>query len=485
MTLLDPVRWLPSTDYRPLSTDPMSLGHVLVIDDNEDILTAVRLLLGARGFEVTTATSPDALPALLREQRFDALLLDMNFQRDASSGKEGLHWLDRILTHDPAAAVVMITAYGDVDLAVRAMKRGAVDFVTKPWQNEKLVATITAAMRLRRTRDEAERLRAQRDRLGEDLSGQLGELLGESQAMQRVFETVRKVAPTDANVLVLGENGTGKELVARALHRLSARTDEVFVAVDLGALSESLFESELFGYVRGAFTGADEDRPGRFEVASGGTLFLDEIGNIGPAQQQKLLTALQKREVVRVGAAKPRPVDVRLVSATNRPLYEMVRDGTFRQDLLYRINTVEIHLPPLREREGDLRLLAEHFLARYAQKYDKPVAGFSEGAFEKMEAYPWPGNVRELQHTVERAVILADGSTLQAADLLFSAADEAQADADRGQAPLALETFDLERIEREVIRKALTKHGGNISRAAEARGLTRKSLYRRIEKYGL
>jgi YD repeat-containing protein len=460
-------------------------GRVLVIDDNEDILTAVRLLLGGRGFDVTTATSPDALPALLREERFDAILLDMNFQRDASSGKEGLHWLDRILTFDPVAAVVMITAYGDVDLAVRAMKRGAVDFVTKPWQNEKLVATITAAMRLRRTRDEADRLRAQRDTLGQDLDLALGEILGQSLAMQRVFETIRKVAPTDANVLVLGENGTGKELVARALHRLSTRADEVFVGVDLGALSESLFESELFGYVKGAFTGADEDRPGRFEVASGGTLFLDEIGNIPPQQQQKLLTVLQKREVCRVGSTVPRPVDIRLVSATNRPIYESVKEGGFRQDLLYRINTVEIRLPPLRERDGDLRLLAEHFVGAYARKYDKPVTGFAEASIEKMEGYSWPGNVRELQHTVERAVILSDGSTLQPSDLMFSAPSDDDVDAQRGEAMLALETFDLEDVEREVIRKALSKHGGNISRAAEALGLTRKSLYRRIEKYGL
>ena len=460
-------------------------GRALVIDDNEDILTAVRLLLGGRGFDVTTATSPDALPALLREQAFDAILLDMNFQRDASSGKEGLHWLDRILTHDPEAAVVMMTAYGDVDLAVRAMKRGALDFVTKPWQNEKLVATLEAAMRLRRTRAEAERLRAQRDALADDLDGKLGEIVGESAAMQRVFETVRKVAPTDANVLVLGENGTGKELVARALHRLSRRADEGFVSVDLGALAESLFESELFGYVKGAFTGADADRPGRFEVASGGTLFLDEIGNIEPAQQQKLLTVLQTREVCRVGSTQARPVDVRLVAATNRPLYEMVKEGTFRQDLLYRINTIEVHLPPLRERGDDLRLLAEHFLGSYARKYGKEVEGIAESAFEKMAGYPWPGNVRELQHTVERAVILSDGPTLQPSDLLFSAPSDEQLDAERGEAMLELETFDLERVEREVIRKALSKHGGNISRAAEALGLTRKSLYRRIEKYGL
>ena len=464
--------------------DP-TLGRVLAIDDNEDVLTAVRLLLGGRGFEVHTATSPDALPTLLREEDFDAILLDMNFQRDASSGKEGLHWLDRILTFDESAAIVMITAYGDVDLAVRAMKRGAVDFVTKPWQNEKLVATITAAMRLRRTRAEADRLRAQRDVLGEDLGLALGEIIGRSPAMQAVFETIRKVAPTDANVLILGENGTGKELVARAVHRYSGRADDVFVGVDLGALAPSLFESELFGYTKGAFTGADADRPGRFEVASGGTLFLDEIGNIDTGQQQKLLTVLQQREVTRVGASAARPVDIRLVSATNRPIYEAVKDGTFRQDLLYRINTVEVRLPPLRERDGDLRILAEHFLEAYARKYDKHVGAFAPAAFEKMERYTWPGNIRELRHTVERAVILSDAQTLQPSDLLFSAPSDDGLDAERGEAMLELESFDLERVEREVIRKALSKHGGNISRAAEALGLTRKSLYRRIEKYGL
>lgn len=457
-------------------------GRVLAIDDNEDVLTALRLLLGGRGYEVTTATSPDAIPALLREQPFDAILLDMNFQRDASSGKEGLHWLGRILTHDPGAAVVTMTAYGDVDLAVRAMKRGALDFVTKPWHNERLVATLDAAMRLRRTR---QRLPRDAGEAGAALGGGLAEIVGESPPMQRVFETVRKVAPTDANVLVLGENGTGKELVARALHRLSRRADETFVSVDLGALSESLFESELFGYVKGAFTGAESDRPGRFEAAHGGTLFLDEIGNVAPAQQQKLLTVLQTREVTRVGAPQARPVDVRLVAATNRPLYEMAREGAFRQDLLYRINTIEVHLPPLRERGDDLRLLAEHFLQTYARKYGKEVAGIAEAAFEKMAGYPWPGNVRELQHTLERAVILSDGPTLQPSDLLFSAPSDEQLDAERGGAMLELETFDLERVEREVIRKALSKHGGNISRAAEALGLTRKSLYRRIEKYGL
>ncbi len=456
--------------------DP-TLGRVLVVDDNEDVLTAVRLLLAGRGFGVTVTTSPEALPALLREEAPDVVLLDMNFQRDASSGKEGLLWLDRVLTHDPEAAVVMITAYGDVDLAVRAMKRGAVDFVTKPWQNEALAQTVTAALRRRRSHAQSVPAAPPPADSGSAFAG----IVGQSEAMQRVFATVQKVAPTDANVLVLGENGTGKELVARALHRLSRRAAGPLVTVDVGALAETLFESELFGYARGAFTGADADRAGRFEAANGGTLFLDEIGNIGPAQQQKLLTALQTREVTRLGTTAPRPVDLRLVAATNRPLYGMVQEGRFRQDLLYRINTVEIRLPPLRERAGDLELLAGHFLRRYAQQYGRDLGGFSPAATERMRAYSWPGNVRELQHTVERAVILADGDALEPADLLFSAAEEPEARA----GGLPLDTFDLEQIEREVIRQALSKHGGNISRAAEALGLTRKSLYRRIEKYGL
>jgi two-component system, NtrC family, response regulator HydG len=443
--------------------------RVLVVDDNEDVLTAVRLLLEGRGFAVTTATSPEALPALLREESFGVILLDMNFARDAASGKEGLFWLDRVLTHDPAAAVIMITAYGDVDLAVRAMKRGAADFVTKPWGNEQLAQTVLAALR---------RPRRAAPPPGEPEDA-LGPLLGESEAMQRVFSTLRKVAPTDANILVLGENGTGKELAARALHRLSRRAEKPFVGVDVGALAETLFESELFGYVKGAFTGADADRAGRFEAANGGTLFLDEIGNIAPTLQQKLLTVLQRREVVRVGANTARPVDVRIVAATNRPLHEMARDGRFRQDLLYRLNTVELRLPPLREREGDVELLARHFLRHYAAEYGRPVTGLAPETLDRLRAYSWPGNVRELQHAIERAVILAEEETLRPADLLFASPDEPE---DTG---LPHGTFDLEAIEREVIRKALSTHGGNITRAAEALGLTRKSLYRRIEKYGL
>ena len=456
---------------------------VLVVDDNEDVLTAVRLLLRDRAGTVHTATSPAALPTLLRETRYDCVLLDMNFSRDASSGREGLQWLENARAIDPGVVVVMVTGYGDVDLAVRAMKHGAADFVTKPWSNERLVGAVEAAARLRRSREAAGGDRpAPPPRAGRADGGRGGlpGLVGESPAMEAVYETVRKVAPTDANVLVLGENGTGKELVARAVHDLSRRAAGPFVPVDLGAVPPTLFEAELFGHAKGAFTGAAADREGRFEAASGGTLFLDEVGNAEPTEQAKLLAVLQRREVVRVGESRARAVDVRLVTATNAPVYERVAEGRFRQDLLYRINTVELRLPPLRERGGDLDRLADHFLARYAAEYGRPVEGFTDGARGRMRQYGWPGNVRELQHTVERAVILADGDRVGEGDLQFSAAPPAGA-----TGGLPTDTLDLEEIERAAIRRALAQHGGNITHAAEALGLTRRTLYRRIEAYGL
>ena len=453
---------------------------VLVVDDNDDVLTAIRLLLQDVVPTVHTATSPASLPTLLREQTYDAVLLDMNFTRDASSGREGLQWLDNIGRIDPDAVVVMITGYGDVDLAVRAMKRGARDFITKPWSNDRLIAAVEAAIRLRAERD--------RHPPGPSAAsapsaagGDFPDLIGRSDAMQSVFQTIDKVAGTDANVLVLGENGTGKELVAQALHRRSRREGQPFVPVDLGAITPSLFESELFGHRKGAFTGADADRTGLVELADGGTLFLDEIGNAGPAEQAKLLSVLQRRAIVRVGEGQPRPVDLRLVSATNAPVYERVAEGAFRQDLLYRINTVEIRLPALRDRGDDLFLLSDHFLRQYATQYGRPVRAFTAPARDRMRAYGWPGNVRELQHTIERAVILAEGDEIGPGDLQFSATPPPT----RASRSLPTDTLDLEEIERAAVRSALSKHGGNITRAADELGLTRKSLYRRIEKYGL
>jgi DNA-binding NtrC family response regulator len=402
----------------------------------------------------------------------------MNFTKDSTSGYEGFHWLNKILELDPSAVVILITAYGDVELAVRAIKEGAMDFVVKPWQNEKLLATLSAAMRLRRSKVEVDSLRSRQDRLSADLDQPFTELVGICPAMQQVFATVQKVAKTDANVLILGENGTGKELVARELHRQSVRKDEVFISVDMGAISETLFESELFGHTRGAFTGAREDRPGRFEIASRGTLFLDEIGNLSLPLQAKLLTVLHNRKVIRVGSNKPRDIDIRLICATNLPIHEMVAEKEFRQDLLYRINTVEIHLPPLRDREEDIPLLTEHFLRIYSKKYRKPQMRLNTSTLKKLQKYHWPGNIRELQHAIERAIIMSESQVLQPPDFFLSSAEVKE----NG---LIFDNYNLEEVEKTVIRKAITKHAGNISQAARELGLTRASLYRRLEKYGL
>ncbi|MDZ7363714.1 MAG: sigma-54 dependent transcriptional regulator [candidate division KSB1 bacterium] len=457
---------------------PPKLGKILVIDDDEDVLLAARLFLKQHAALVHTEKNPGLILTLLKNENYDVVLLDMNFTRDVSSGREGFYWLKQILEIDPAAVVVLITAYGDVEMAVRAIKEGATDFVLKPWQNEKLLATLSAAMNLRQSRLQVDQLRSRQQLLSADIDQHYQGFVGASPAMQKVFATIEKVAKTDANILILGENGTGKELVARELHRQSLRAREVFISVDMGALSETLFESELFGHVKGAFTDAREDRAGRFEAASGGTLFLDEIGNLSLPLQAKLLTALQSQQVTRLGSNKPQAIDIRLICATNLPIYELVARKEFRQDLLYRINTVEIHLPPLRERVEDIPLLVDHFLKIYARKYQKPVKPLHPATLRKLEKFSWPGNVRELQHAVERAVIMSDAPVLQPADF-FLTAPEAKDDA------LVFEDFNLEDVEKVVIQKALSKHGGNISHAAKELGLTRAALYRRLEKYGL
>lgn len=454
------------------------LGKILVIDDDEDVLLAARLFLKQHVAFVQTEKNPELIPALLRNETYDVILLDMNFTRDVSSGREGFAWLGKILEIDPAAVVVLITAYGDVEMAVRAIKEGATDFVLKPWQNEKLLATLSAAMNLRQSRLQVDQLRSRQQLLSADMDQNFQGFVGACAAMQKVFGTIEKVAKTEANILILGENGTGKELVARELHRQSPRAKEVFISVDMGALSETLFESELFGHAKGAFTDAKEERAGRFEAASGGTLFLDEIGNLSLPLQAKLLTALQNKQITRLGSNKPRPIDLRLICATNIPIYEMVKHKEFRQDLLYRINTVEIHLPPLRERVEDIALLVDHFLAANAKKYQKPVKRLSPATLKKLEKYSWPGNVRELQHAVERAVIMSEAPMLQPTDFFFTT-PETREDA------LVFEDYNLEDVEKVVIQKALSKHGGNISHAAKELGLTRAALYRRLEKYGL
>lgn len=382
---------------------------------------------------------------------------------------------------DPTVSVILITAFGDVDMAVRAIKSGATDFVVKPWNNEKLLATLLAALNLRQSRLQVEKLLQQTQLNDKDLSLQFGELLGISPAMQAIFNQIEKVAKTDADVLILGENGTGKELVARAIHRRSLRAKAVFVRVDVGSLSENLFESELFGHVKGAFTDAKDDRPGRFEIASGGTLFLDEIGNLTLNLQSKLLTALQTRQVTRVGSNQSRPVDIRLICATNMPLYDMIATNEFRQDLLYRLNTIEIHLPPLRERVEDIELLSKFYVQTYAKKYRKSVRQLSAEALSRLQKYAFPGNVRELQHMIERAVIMSESDTLETRDFSFSLQNKKT----DSRPEFSLDAFNLEELEKAVIKKVIQKHDGNISQAARELGLTRASLYRRLEKHGL
>jgi DNA-binding NtrC family response regulator len=457
------------------------LGKLLVIDDNEDILLAARLLLKKHAQLVQTEKDPRKIPFLLNNEKYDAILLDMNFSKDTTTGKEGFYWLEQIIERDPHATVIMITAYGDVEMAVRALKAGATDFVLKPWQNDKLLATIEAAQDTKRAQKagaakEAKKAAATAKKASPD--NPFEGIIGTSEEINNLFTIIRKVATTDANILVLGENGTGKEVIARAIHNASRRNEGPFVTVDMGSITETLFESELFGHKKGAFTDAKEDRPGRFEVANKGTLFLDEIGNLPMAMQSKLLTVLQRREIVRVGTNQPIPIDIRLVCATNMPLYEMVEEGTFRQDLLYRINTVELHLPALREREEDIPLLAEHFVKVYCERYNLPEKSLSATTVKKLQKYHWPGNVRELQHAIERAVIMSDDQVLQPGDFLFLIQKNDSADLD-------ITNYDLETVEKLVIQKAISKHAGNISKAAKALGLTRASLYRRLEKHGL
>ncbi len=452
-------------------------GKVLIVDDDEDILSAGRLLLKQHLALVETAPNPERIPALFEAETYDVILLDMNFAKGETDGQEGFAWLRKILDLDPNAVVILITAFGDIDLAVRAVKEGASDFVLKPWQNEKLLATLNAALSLRRSRVEAQALQSRQRMLSADLDQPFRDVIGRSPAMEVVFTLVRKVAATEANVLILGENGTGKELVAREIHRRSPRAGQAFIAVDMSAVPETLFESELFGHVKGAFTDARESRAGRFEAAGGGTLFLDEIGNLSLPLQAKILTVLENRQVNRIGSNKPTPIDVRLVCATNMPLPEMVAQHRFRQDLLYRVNTVEIHLPPLRRRAEDIRLLVEYYLGHFGCKYQKPGLSVSPDAFDRLRAYSWPGNVRELQHAVERAVIMGESEVLQPRDFFFGATE--------APLPVPSDDFNIENMERLLVEGAIRKHQGNISRAANELGLSRAALYRRMAKHGL
>ncbi len=455
------------------------LGKILIIDDDEDVLLAAKMLLKKHAKEVTIEKNPKKIPFLLNNDTFDLILLDMNFSKDITSGKEGFYWLEQILDKDPQAVVILITAFGDVEMAVKALKAGATDFVLKPWQNEKLIATLSSASKLKKSYEEVSQLKQTKKQLQEDSNLAFKDIIGKSQAITDVFKIIDKVAATDANVLILGENGTGKELIARAIHQKSLRKDNVFIGVDMGAITETLFESELFGHKKGSFTDAKEDRAGRFEIANNGSLFLDEIGNLSLPLQSKLLTAIQKREVTRIGANKPMAIDIRLICATNMPVYDMVTDNTFRQDLLYRINTVEIQLPPLRNRLEDIPLLAEHFVKSYASKYRKAVSSINPATIKKLQKYSWPGNIRELQHAIERAIIMSDSDTLNPEDFFFLSQKSESTNIPEP------ETYNLDDVEKGVIERVVNKHNGNISKAAKELGLTRASLYRRLEKYGL
>ncbi len=456
---------------------PLHPARVLIVDDDRDILTTARLFLKHHFESVKTSVHPSEALDLMPQFRPDVVLLDMNFQRGENSGKEGLQALQNILKQEPDAKVILLTAYGDIEIAVEAMKHGGADFLVKPWANQKLLTTIHNVLKLRETEKTASKYKAISHASAEKLLGE--ELIGRSPAFEKLLATAKKIAPTDANVLLLGENGTGKDVLARAIHTFSSRSNEVFFRVDAGSLHEQIFESELFGHVKGAFTDAKEDKPGKFELAEGGTLFLDEIGNLSPASQAKILTALQQRVVYRVGSNKPIPIDFRLICATNQPLHSMAAEGAFRQDLLFRINTIELTLPPLRDRKEDIPLLATHFAAQFAKKYRKPVPAIGDAAMRQLIKHSWPGNIRELMHTLERAVILSDHEQLTEINL---GPDMGKNMADTGAAP---DTLNLQDNEVRLIQEALDKHDGNVTRAARELGIDRLALYRRMEKYGL
>jgi DNA-binding NtrC family response regulator len=452
-------------------------SKLLIVDDDRDILETARMFLKQEFSQVMIEQNPERIPFLLNTNEFDVILLDMNFKNGVNDGEEGFHWLKEILKIDSQAVVVLITAYGEVDLAVKAMKHGATDFVLKPWKNQKLLGTILSALQLRKSRKEIENLKVTQEKLSDSLDYQYTDFIGQSPAIQRVHELIDRVATTDADVLILGENGTGKELVARAIHRRSLRRDNVFISVDLGAITETLFESELFGHVKGAFTDARQDKPGRFELASGGTIFLDEIGNLSMALQAKILTVLQNRKIQRVGSTREVQVDFRLICATNMPLNDMVFEKKFRQDLLYRINTVEIRVPALRERSEDIPLLVDHYLSLYGKKYKRPGMKIDKAVLQKMKKYSWPGNIRELQHAVERAVILNEEKNIQSAELVLNAMTSKPK---QETTPRTLD--DMEKL---FILQSLDENEGNVSQTAIALGMTRTALYRRMKKHGI
>ncbi len=453
---------------------------LLIIDDDDDILISAKLFLKQHFALVVTCNSPREMNALLSDHKPDLILLDMNYRKGINDGKEGLYWLRHILEIDANHQVILMTAFGDVELAVNALKTGARDFILKPWNNDKLLATLQTTLDSGVPKAHGNASGGTASASSKNKVPGFDELVGESESLKDVFKIIEKAAPTEANILILGENGTGKQVVARQIHKHSDRAKQVFLHVDLGSLSENLFESELFGYAKGAFTDAKEDKAGRFEEANGGTLFLDEIGNLTLPLQAKLLTVLQNRSVTRLGENKPRSVDIRLITATNANVNELIAKNEFRQDLYFRVNTMEINLPPLRARKGDVGLLSEYYLLTYKEKYKKPQATFSKAVLTAFENYSWPGNIRELQHVVERAIIMSDGNEIGVGDIQLSNAKSLS------QTETALpETVDLETMERNLVKRAIDKYQGNISKAAAELGLTRAALYRRMEKFGL
>ncbi len=452
----------------------MAQGNILIVDDNKSIISALEILLGSEFGMVKGITNPNLINSELRTGNYNLILLDMNFQAGVNTGNEGLYWLSEIKKLDPGISVVLITAYGDVELAVRALKLGANDFVLKPWDNDKLLATVKSALDLNLSKREVESLRKKERGLREELNRDKKHIIGSSPQLMMVMNLVRKVAKTNANILITGEHGTGKELVAREVHRLSKRSHEMMVTVDMGAVSESLFESELFGHMKGAFTDARENRAGKFETANKGTLFLDEIGNLSFNLQAKLLAAIENREFMRLGSDHPVEVDVRLICATNKNLPKMVAEGLFREDLLYRINTIQIEVPPLRDRNDDIIVLSDFFLKKYCSRYEKQGLKINHFAQEKLKKYGWPGNIRELQHTIEKAVILSDSSVLKPEDFFL-----------RPTNPQAGEQFTIAEMEKQLIAEAIDSNMGNLSSAAEQLGVTRQTLYNKIKKYGL
>ena len=455
----------------------MAKRKLLIIDDNKQILESLKILLDGEFEILETLRKPGLITEKLQHQSFDIILMDMNFAVGETSGQEGMYWLQEIMKNDPLAIVILITAFGDIELAVEAMKQGATDFITKPWNPDKLIATLKSGYELRKSRLEVRNLRDKQFQLTSEIDKNFSMFTSSAEGMKRVQETVKKVAGTEANILILGENGTGKEVIAREIHRQSDRAEEVFISVDLAALSESLFESEMFGHVKGAFTDAREDRPGRFEVANGGTLFLDEIGNLSLSIQSKLLQVLQNREVIRVGATQSIPVDIRLISATNKPIYQMVSEQTFREDLFFRINTIKIDIPPLRERIPDIPGLTDFFLKEYTRKYEKPFLKINSKALNKLCSYMWPGNVRELKHTMEKSVILCESSTIKPEDLYLSAGISTK--------KTSKITHKLTNMEKNAIERVIEECRGNYSIAAKMLGISRTTLYAKIKKYGL